>query len=270
MPIDVNALGYQIRKAGLLPAAYRGAMGADVVRHALANRRFTRNNPAFAVPPLEYLFETQTTTDLLRFQLGGVERAQYILRTAVEHVASETLRICEWGCGPGRVVQHLPHLDSSRRVEAFGTDYSERLIEWCQTNIADVTFAKNRLEPPLPFDDASFEMVYSFSVYTHLSPEVQKHWLDEHLRVVRPGGIVLFTVHGDAYRTRLVPAELRAYEERGYVVRAGVDEGGPWYTTYQQPEQVERDLVGDLDVLHRHLNREGAGRVQDVWVVRRP
>lgn len=270
MPLNVHAIGKRVRDAGLMPAAYRTAMRIDMARHAVGNRRFKRSHPGLAVPSAEFRFETQNTTDLLRFDLGGQERAQYILRTAVEHLSSETLRILEWGCGPARVVRHLPNLDTSRTVEAFGTDYSGRLIDWCQANVPDVTFAKNALEPPLPFEDASFDMVYSFSVFTHLSPEVQKRWIDEHLRVLRPGGILLFTVHGEAYRVRLVGDELREYDNEGVVVRGDFDEGGTWYTTYQHPAQVERDLIPGLEVVHRNLAREGDGLAQDVWVVRRP
>lgn len=268
--VNINAVGRQVRRLGLLPAAYRVAMWLDVARQAPGNRRFRRASPGFAAPPAELLFETQTTTDLLRFQLGGQERAQYVLRTAVEHLESPRLRVCEWGCGPARVVRHLPHLDSTRAVEALGTDYSDRIISWCEANVPDVTFARNALRPPLPFDGASLDMIYSFSVFTHLSPEVQREWLEEHLRVVRPGGIIMFTVHGDAYRPRLVGAELAQYEEDGVVVRSGVDEGGPWYTTYQQPAQVERELLLGLEVVHRSLANGGDGWVQDVWVVRRP
>jgi SAM-dependent methyltransferase len=245
-------------------------MRADVARHAIANRRFRRTYPGFALPPAEFLFETTITTNALRYFLSGQERAQYILRTAVEHLSEPTLRILEWGCGTARISRHLPFLDSTRSVEVFGSDYSERLVTWCRRNVPRVTFVHNELEPPLPFDDASFDMAFSSSVFTHLSPEVQKRWLDEQLRVVRPGGIILFSVHGDAYRSRLLGDELTAYDTRGVVLRGEVLEGSTWYTTYQRPRQVQTELLGSLEVVHRHLHGEDSAPAQDTWVVRRP
>jgi SAM-dependent methyltransferase len=46
----------------------------------------------------------------------------------------------------------------------------------------------------LPYDSGSFDLVYAYSVFTHLPERVQDHWLLEIQRVLKPGGIFVATV----------------------------------------------------------------------------
>jgi hypothetical protein len=60
----------------------------------------------------------------------------------------------------------MPSFSSSGEIGAYGTDYSESIIEWCRGHIHNVHFELNDLEPPLPFPDEMFALLYSNSVYT--------------------------------------------------------------------------------------------------------
>ena len=102
-----------------------------------------------------------------------------------------------------------------------------------------------------------------------LAPPLQKRWFADNLRVVRPGGIVMLSVHGESYRRRLSAAELREYDAKGVVIRAGVGEGGPWYTTYQTPQQVEHELLAGQEIVYRVNFTDPARPLQDTWVVRK-
>ncbi|HWD63690.1 MAG TPA: class I SAM-dependent methyltransferase [Solirubrobacteraceae bacterium] len=177
-------------------------------------------------------------------------------------------RIYEWGCGTGKTVRRFAELDPG--LEVYGSDYDERVISWCRANIPQVTFTLNGLEPPLAFDNEFFDLLYSFSVYTHLPPDLQRRWLEEQLRVVRPGGLILLSVHGDAYKDRLTPAEREAYDSHGMVVHGGTGAGGPWFTTFNSPRWMERELLAGHEIIHRSLHAEGAAKAQDVWVMRKP
>ena len=48
----------------------------------------------------------------------------------------------------------------------------------------------------LPFEDESFDLVYSVSVFSHLDEALGDQWLRELRRVLRAGGVALLTVHG--------------------------------------------------------------------------
>jgi SAM-dependent methyltransferase len=266
MPISHHVIGETLRRLGLLPTAYRVNATLNALWYSWTRRTFEHDRPDFALPSPKMLFEIQATCDPWRYYLGGRGRAEALINRALRQLPRGPLRICEWGCGAGRVVRHLPSI--AEDVTAYGTDYSEELIEWCQQHIGDVTFVRNELEPPLPFPDDSFDFLYSLSVFTHLAPDLQRRWLMDQLRVVRPGGLISFSVHGNAYRERLLPDELSELDRSGVVLRKGIEAGGAWYTTYQTPEQVRRDLIGDLEVLEVDLHE--TGRHQDLWTVRVP
>src|ERR1043165_8053538 len=49
---------------------------------------------------------------------------------------------------------------------------------------------------PLPYKDQMFDLIYSLSVFTHLSENHASQWLSEMNRVLKPGGILIITIHG--------------------------------------------------------------------------
>jgi SAM-dependent methyltransferase len=57
----------------------------------------------------------------------------------------------------------------------------------------------NRLDPPLPYPDERFDLVYALSVFTHLTESQQRSWSAELHRVTRTCGYVLFTTHGPSF-----------------------------------------------------------------------
>jgi hypothetical protein len=62
--------------------------------------------------------------------------------------SGKNLTILAWGCGPGRIIRHMPDLfDESG--QCHGTDYNFRSIAWCRENLPGIQFAINDLKPPL-------------------------------------------------------------------------------------------------------------------------
>src|SRR5205823_7720620 len=50
--------------------------------------------------------------------------------------------------------------------------------------------------PPLPYNDAYFDILLGLSVFTHIPREAQDPWLQELQRIVTPGGLLLISTHG--------------------------------------------------------------------------
>jgi len=111
--------------------------------------------------------------------------------------------ILEFGSGCGRIMLWLE--DVGAKASLHGTDIDERAIKWAEANIPFATFKVNGGMPPLDYPDATFDLIYNHSVFTHLDEEYQDAWLAELRRVTKPGGTILLTVHGDD--------ALRYYEE---------------------------------------------------------
>ena len=103
--------------------------------------------------------------------------------------------ILDFGCGCGRILLHLERLAATCTVH--GVDIDARAIRWATENLPWASFAVNHTEPPLDFPDATFDLVYNHSVFTHLDEEHQDLWLAELRRVTKPGGTLVLSVHGE-------------------------------------------------------------------------
>ncbi len=105
-------------------------------------------------------------------------------------------KILDFGCGCGRVMQYLFWNDLFKDVKLYGCDVDASAVNWMQNNYSKDSFVVNSFEPPMPFEDNFFDLVYAYSVFTHLDEDMQFVWLKDIKRVLKPGGIALLTIHG--------------------------------------------------------------------------
>ncbi|MCC5954045.1 MAG: class I SAM-dependent methyltransferase [Acidimicrobiia bacterium] len=99
-------------------------------------------------------------------------------------------RVLDLGCGPARVLRWLPP-----SIDGWGVDLNAERIAWCQAFLSPpFRFATCGTYPHLPFGDATFDLVYAGSVFTHIA-ELADSWLLELLRLTVPGGLLYLTVH---------------------------------------------------------------------------
>ena len=101
--------------------------------------------------------------------------------------------VLDFGCGCGRVIRHWPALTDA---QLHGSDYNPISSSGARENLTFGDFRTNELEPPLPFDDDTFDFVYALSIFTHLDADLQMPWIEELTRVTKPGGVMLPTFHG--------------------------------------------------------------------------
>lgn len=258
-----------LRTTRLLTLADRVMLFVELLRRYNANRRFAAEHPDFAVPPAALAYDAYNHVNWREYHDSGTLHARLIADLIREHISADPLQICEWGCGPGRVIRHLRGALADRTVELFGADYNPASVAWCRTHIPGVEFRHNDPEPPLPFEGGALDALYAISVFTHLSAEGHLRWIEEVFRAVRPSGIVIFTTHGNACLNRLLPDEQQQYRAGNLVVRGGVYEGSKCYVAYHPPAYVREQLLQGADVM-THLPSPAAYQmVQDVWVARK-
>jgi SAM-dependent methyltransferase len=102
--------------------------------------------------------------------------------------------VLDFGCGCGRVMSAFQALLPSAKF--YGTDAEADLIAWSRSHLPFADFRVNAPEPPLPYADGEFDLIYAISVFTHLDERLQFLWLAELKRIARPGAILILTVHG--------------------------------------------------------------------------
>jgi SAM-dependent methyltransferase len=128
----------------------------------------------------------------------GYGDALHILTTLERHSFDLTnLRsMLEFGCGSARVLRHFRNIGY---LSLAGSDANPKTIDWARQNLPGIDFRINALEPPLPFAEESFDVVYALSVFTHIPLVWQRRWLEELRRVLRPEGYLLCTVLGSSF-----------------------------------------------------------------------
>jgi len=256
-----------IRTLKLLPLAEQARYCVQRLRSFPRNRRFRREHPDFKVPPAALLYETTSVVNYQGYYQRGRAVAEYFAGIMKQFLPEGLGRVCEWGCGVARIIRHMGDFLGDG-AELSGTDYNERMIKWDRRNIPQARFSINGLTPPLPFAEGAFDCLYSYSVLTHLSEEMHHAWLKELARVVRPGGIIMVTTHGDQVRGKLLGDEAAAYDAGRLVLRGGVQEGSRMCVAFHSPAFM-RAFLKDFQVL-LHTPGPNPTGPQDLWVVRKP
>lgn len=179
----------------------------------------------------------------------------------------EMRSILHFGCGCGRIVRHW-HVSGDVRV--VGCDFNHRLVDWCGANLPLARFVVNGPGPPLPDLGGRFDLIYSFSVFTHLPAALQPEWVDELTRVLEPGGFLLVTTHGDRYREQLAPAELAAFCAGELVVKHEDVAGTNLCAAFHPQSYLFGDFARALRVVDFIPGGTIEGIEQDLTLLRKP
>jgi SAM-dependent methyltransferase len=175
--------------------------------------------------------------------------------------------LLDWGCGCGRILRNWAGLD---RTRVYGCDINPRMVAWCNANLPFAEVTVNDLWPPLPYPDASLDLVYALSVLTHLPEELQHAWVGESRRILRPGGRLLFSTMGEHYLKlqRLTESEQRSFEAGNLVVLYEGAPGTSLCSAYHPPAYVREHLAAGFDtVAFRPATEDGR---HDLHLLRKP
>ncbi len=260
-----ETLKVALRRGGLLPLAFRVHEHAQSVAGRF--QRSSESEDGFPVPPPALRTRVAGSANAAWFLSSGREHAELIadLMREVGAPLESADAILDFGCGCGRVVRHWSRLAAA----VHGTDHDRPAIEWCRANLAFGSFEVNLLEPPLAYRDDVFDLVYAISVFTHTSEAAQRAWLADLARVVRPGGHLLLTTHGEwCARKKLQPEEWERFENGVLVVRDDEAAGSNLCAAFHPASYVREDLARELtEALFRPGTERGLD--QDLWIFRK-
>lgn len=255
-----------LRKVGLIGAVDKGLYSYSKLKNKKGNALFKKENPTIKLPP-DYMMYESFQINYRSYYFDSMESAKEIIELAKPFVNFNKASILDWGCGPGRIVRHLPSI--VKKAKVFGSDYNVDSIKWCKENIEGVDFEVNGLAPPLNYKDEMFNYIYGISIFTHLSKEMHSEWINELYRVLAKGGVLMLTSHGDSFMEKLTKTELETYLNGDIAIRGNTEEGHRSYVAFH-PEKYFRDLVKNFEVLAFSPGEINALKPQqDVWVLRK-
>ena len=146
----------------------------------------------------------------------GAYNAHYDRPSVLELVGDvQGLRVLDAGCGPGLYAEEL----LARGAEVVGFDANDSMLALAKQRLGDrVSLRRAILGEPLPFEDASFDLVLCALAIHHAADRPLA--FREFFRVLRPGGVaVVSTQHPTADWLR---------------------KGGSYFETRIEEEQFER------------------------------
>lgn len=210
---------------GLLDASRRTRDLAAALTWVRHNRRFLRHggDDGLPVPTARLRILTTASPSVEWFIQSGRAAADSIRELLARNdvPAADIDRMLDFGCGCGRVVRHWAH----EPAQVHGCDVGAELVDWCSRRLPFAHFETNDLMPPLPYADASFDLVYALSVFTHLPHPLQQPWMRELSRVLTPTGHLIVSTHGEGCLETLTEVERHGFREGRLVVRND-DEAG--------------------------------------------
>jgi SAM-dependent methyltransferase len=113
-------------------------------------------------------------------------------------------RVLDLGCGDGRFTQEIARIGAT----PIGVDVAEAALDRARAGHPDLDFRLAPIDGPLPFDDVSFDVVWTSEVIEHVADTAR--WLSEVRRVLVPRGRLLLTTpsHG---RLRVAVSGIEAF-----------------------------------------------------------
>jgi SAM-dependent methyltransferase len=115
-------------------------------------------------------------------------------------------RALDLGCGAGELTAVL----AGAGARPVGVDVAEAALVRARSHHPQLDFRLAPIDGPLPFEDGSFDLVWSSEVVEHVADTAR--WLSEVRRVLAPGGRLLLTTpsHG---RLRVVLGGVERFSE---------------------------------------------------------
>jgi SAM-dependent methyltransferase len=156
--------------------------------------------------------------------------------------------VVDFGCGWGRMARFFLKDVAPERL--VGLDCVPAMVEAATaTNRWSVFEAIGPL-PPAPVEAASVDLIYAYSVFSHLSEEAHAKWLAEFRRILRPGGVAVLTTRArsffaDCERLRLEGAQ----DAPGRTAADAFGDASRWRPRYDAGEfcHASIGLSGALD-----------------------
>lgn len=221
---------------------------------------------------------TSTAPDKVASYMAGAEQFVDILEAAVKEAGRDwdaIGRALEIGCGYGRIVRRLSRRLPGERIAVC--DMIEEGARFTASEFGATQVPVMERAHPKPSD--TYDLVYLLSVYTHLPRAVVHANLADVARALKPGGIVVFTIHGQGSAEQAEryeqfwldkPAVLAALAREGYYYARypyyTADYGLTWFSR-AAVEALVAEAAPDLEPLsYRAMQLDGH---QDVFVYRK-
>jgi SAM-dependent methyltransferase len=128
--------------------------------------------------------------DEAEFFAAGVDEIRRVLPWVETNAQVSRGRALDFGCGVGRLSRAL----AGEFASVTGVDVAPSMVELAgrlNRGVSNVEFVVNSRSDLSLFEDSSFDLIYTTHVLQHMPPDLQRGYLTEFVRVLRPGGVAV-------------------------------------------------------------------------------
>lgn len=226
------------QKAGMNKTTFEHLADAQGITAADTFEDYPVWKHTLAFPP-QILMGTTGTYELMPFLLAGHCWAQ-----VVSHFLKQDSRVLDIGCGCGKTARFL--VDNRGVAHYVGFDVIKVCIDWSSQHLSPRTANRFKFyhadlynaeynpvgtlharEYHFPAADATVDLAFAGSLFTHLLEEDCRHYLRETARVLKPGsGILIISLHIEpASGSRYSGTEARIDVDVGYFIELAAAAG---------------------------------------------
>lgn len=134
-----------------------------------------------------------------------------LLRTYSRPLGEKT-KILDFGCGWGRALRAF--LNDVPASNLYGADPLPHLIDAARETMRrpEINLTVTPQRPPSQLPSDTFDLIYAYSVFSHLSEETASAWIKEFQRILAPGGLVALTTRPRAHIARWTAADVEGQQ----------------------------------------------------------
>lgn len=172
--------------------------------------------------------------------------------TSLTNINWNFANVLDFGCGWGRLLRLMYKLVDPERV--YGVDPWDKSIEiCCENKLLGNLALSDYLPSTLPFEGVQFDLIYSFSVFTHLSEKATHVALGALRKRINPKGLLVITVRPEEYWQSLPMSGHNAPTSE--LIAAHVDKGFSFWP--HNREAIDGDITfGETSISENYIRRQ--------------
>jgi ubiquinone/menaquinone biosynthesis C-methylase UbiE len=166
---------------------------------------WTLTEGAKHIPALEGLLPTMPSAETQARYTGAVGFGEaydvYQLFKRILNVHGKDIsrigNMMDFGCGWSRYIRLF--LKDVPAKNIYGVDVDTEVLKVSQDSNLGCNLSLVNPMPPSQFADNTFDFIYAYSVFSHISEESHLRWLAEFKRILKPGGVVIATTRARGF-----------------------------------------------------------------------